>query len=36
MDEILKLSREMDYKNLVYGFKGPTSSIIFSKFAVPM
>ena len=26
----------MDYKNLVYGFKGPTSSIRFSKFAGPM
>ena len=36
MDEILKMSREIDYKNLVYGFKGPTSSISFSKFAGPM
>ena len=35
-DEILKMSREIDYKNLVYGFKGPTSSISFSKFAGPM
>ena len=33
MEEILKMSREIDYKNLVYGFKGPTSSISFSKFA---
>ena len=36
MDEILKMSREIGYKNLVYGFKGPTSSIRFSKFAGPM
>ena len=36
MDEILKMSRESDYKNLVYGFNGPTSSISFSKFAGPM
>ena len=33
MDEILKMSREIDYENLVYVFKGPTSSISFSKFA---
>ena len=30
MDEILKMIREIDCKNLVYGFKGPTSSIRFS------
>ena len=36
MDEILKMSRGIDYKNLVYDFKGPTSSISFSKFAGPM
>ena len=30
------MSREIDYKNLVYGFKGPASSISFSKFAGPM
>ena len=35
-DEILKMSREIDYKNLVYGFEGPTSSIRFSTFAGPM
>ena len=29
MDEILNMSREIDYKNLVYGFKGPVSSISF-------
>ena len=32
MDEILKMSREIDYKNLVYDFIGPTSSISFSNF----
>ena len=36
MDKILKMSREIGYKNLVYGFKGPTSSISFSKFVGPM
>ena len=36
MDEILQMSREIDYKNFVYGFKGPTSSTSFSKFAGPM
>ena len=35
MDKILQMSREIDYKNLVYGFKGPTSSISFSKLAGP-
>ena len=32
MDETLKMSREIDYNNLVYGFKGTSSSISFSKF----
>ena len=36
MDEILKMSSEIDYKNLFYGFKGPTSPTRFSKFAGPM
>ena len=36
MDEILKMSREIDYKDLVYDFKGPTSPISFSKSASPM
>ena len=36
MDEILKMSREIDYKDLVYDFKGPTSPISFSKSANPM
>ena len=36
MDEILEISREIDYKTLVYDFKGPTSSISFSKFTCPM
>ena len=29
MDEILKMSREINYSNLVYDFKGPTPSINF-------
>ena len=33
---MLTMSREIDYKNFVYGFKGPTSSISFSKFAYPV
>ena len=33
MDEILKMSREINYSNLVYDFKGPTPSINFSIFA---
>ena len=32
MDEILKISRKIKYSNLVYGFKGPTCSISFTKF----
>ena len=36
MDEILRISREIDYKSLIYGFKGPPSSISFSKFAGPI
>ena len=31
MDEILKMSREIDYKNLVYGFKGPFNGFKFFK-----
>ena len=36
MDEILEMSREINYRNLVYNFKGPTPSISFSKFGDPM
>ena len=36
LDEILKMSREISYSNLVYDFKGPTPSINFSIFAGPM
>ena len=36
MDEILKMSREINYSNLVYDFKGPTPSINFSIFGGPM
>ena len=36
MDEILKMSREINYSNLVYDFKGPTPSINFAMFGGPM
>ena len=36
MNEILKMSREIDYYNLVYKFKGPTKAISFTKFGGPM
>ena len=36
MDEILKMSREINYSNLVYDFKGPTPSINFAIFGGPM
>ena len=36
MDEILKMSREINYSNLVYDFKGLTPSISFTKFGGPM
>ena len=36
MDQILKMSREINYSNLVYDFKGPTPSIKFSIFGGPM
>ena len=36
MDEILKMSREINYSNLVYDFKGPTSWISFAIFGGSM
>ena len=36
MDEMLKMSREIKYNNLVYNFKGPTPSINFAIFGGPM
>ena len=36
MDEILKMSDKVDFDNLVYNFKDPTSSINFGKFGGPM
>ena len=36
MDEILKMSKEINYSRLIYDFKGPTSSISFAKFGGPM
>ena len=36
MDEVLKISNEISYGNLVYDFKGPTTSINFAIFGGPM
>ena len=36
MDEILKMSREINYSNLVYDFKGLTPSISSTKFGGPI
>ena len=36
MDEILEMSKEINYSWLIYDFKGPTSSISFSKFGGPV
>ena len=36
MDEILKISREINYSNLVYDFKDPTPSTSFTKFGGAM
>ena len=36
MDKILKTSREINYNNLVYDFRGPTPSINFAIFGDPM
>ena len=36
MDEILEMSREINYSNLVYDFKGATPSINFAIFSGPM
>ena len=30
------MSQEINYSRLIYDFKGPTSSISFSKFGGPM
>ena len=36
MDEILEMSRETNYNNLVYNFKGPTAPISFTRCGGPM
>ena len=36
MDEILKMSRKINYSNLVYDSKSLTPSISFTKFGGPM
>ena len=36
MDEILEMSREINFNDLIYHFKGPSPSISFTKFGGPM
>ena len=36
MDEILQMRNKIDFDNLIYNFKGPTSSINFGKFGGPI
>ena len=36
MDEMLEMSKEIDYSNLVYHFKGPTHPVNFAIFGDPM
>ena len=36
MDEILEMSKEIDYSNLVYNFKGPTHPRFFAIFDSPV
>ena len=36
MDEILEMSREINYSNLVYDFKGSTPSINLAIYGGPM
>ena len=36
MDEILEMSRKINYNSWVYDFKGQTASINFDKFGGPM
>ena len=36
MGEVLEMRNKIDFNNLIYNFKGPTSSINFGKFGGPM
>ena len=36
MNQILEMSKEINYKSLIYDFKGTTSSISFTKLGGPM
>ena len=36
MNKILKMSNRIDFDNLIYNFKGPTSSINCGKFGGPV
>ena len=36
MDEILKMSKKIDFGQIIYNFKGPTPPINFGKFGGPI
>ena len=36
MDEILEMSRQINFNNLIYNFKGSSPSIRFTEFGGPM
>ena len=36
IDEILELSGDINHNDLVYDFKGPSTSINFGKYGVPL
>ena len=36
MDEILEMSREINFNIFIYHFKGPSPSICFTEFGSPM
>ena len=36
MDKILEMSREINFNNLIYHFKGPSPSISFTEFGGPI
>ena len=36
MDEILEISKEINFNNSIYHFKGPSPSISFTEFGGPM
>ena len=36
MNKILEMSREINFNNLIYHFRGPSPSISFTEFGDPM